>query len=329
MPAAGGIGCLPSLSVHSTGPRGTAWCGVHLQIVRLHGRVGHTADDAGGNFRTTSTPRWSIGGKLWLPVKPYCFCPTQASDRWIGRMQSEQSDVVEPFGVHPPTTCVHGVPHTWSRSMVSGGRSEPVECGSKHGLHHAGGSASRDAGHATRRRGNVQKKRWPSPLHDHGPLDQTVLSILDTALQIDGPHSTVDTSAFLQFTHTALQTPMEDSNFTLATIHGSKGSEYDHVVLYQYILGASKADGSRCQPHRDKPVAEQRTRKKLVVHRRNPGTSNAHVSDASYHTTRAERTAAVGYHSLLGSFAMMCPFFMHRGVTDHTDTASPEGTAPK
>ena len=158
MPAAGGIGCLPSLSVHSTGPRGTAWCGVHLQIVRLHGRVGHTADDAGRNFRTTPTQRWSIGGKLWSPVKPYCFCPTQASDRRIGRMQSEQSDVVEPFGVHPPTTCVHGLPHTWSRSMVSGGRSEPVEYGSEHGLHHAGGSASRDAGHATRLRGDVQKK---------------------------------------------------------------------------------------------------------------------------------------------------------------------------
>ena len=60
------------------------------------------------------------------------------------------------------------------------------------------------------------------------------MRILETAMQLDGAESDPRNSPFLQMVCAALEE--EHPHVTCSTIHGAKGTEAAHVVLFQFNL---------------------------------------------------------------------------------------------
>jgi superfamily I DNA/RNA helicase len=70
----------------------------------------------------------------------------------------------------------------------------------------------------------------------HRPLEGAVFHILNSALDMEEGSVLVHSSHFLAFVRMLMTEPNKKCSLTLSTIHGSKGAEHDHVVLYQYNL---------------------------------------------------------------------------------------------
>lgn len=86
--------------------------------------------------------------------------------------------------------------------------------------------------------GDILQRTQSELDESHGPVDQSVHRVLEAAVDVDGPAACP--SPFLTFALRLLS--VESGDVTLATIHGSKGAEYDHVFLDQYNLIGSADD---------------------------------------------------------------------------------------
>ena len=101
--------------------------------------------------------------------------------------------------------------------------------------------------------GSVEHVRWCAPAvsaslqqfrslvdddsdSDHSPPDATLLYILELSAKEHTGSGGYRDCPFLDFLERVLQCPREASRVTFSTIHGAKGAEHDHVVLFQYNL---------------------------------------------------------------------------------------------
>ena len=85
---------------------------------------------------------------------------------------------------------------------------------------------------------SVSLEQFMAAPHDdvHRPLEGAVLLIVSHAVEVEGGSVLVEASRFLAFVRMLLTEPNKKCALTLATIHGSKGAEHHHVILYQYNL---------------------------------------------------------------------------------------------
>ena len=76
---------------------------------------------------------------------------------------------------------------------------------------------------------------------EHAPMDRTLVRLLQTAIALEGGCADVATSPFLRFVQSVLEQPVGPGQLVLATIHGAKGAECEHIVLHQYNLLGNRA----------------------------------------------------------------------------------------
>lgn len=92
---------------------------------------------------------------------------------------------------------------------------------------------------------------------DAPPLDLTVVRLLRLAERVEPWGTTLNASPFAAFARDLLERPTGPSvRLVLATIHGAKGAEYDHVILHQYnLLGDGQGRNVGAVIHTELPPA--------------------------------------------------------------------------